>query len=89
MRKIFFTILCCVMTLCLVSCDENLTPEQIVQKQKHEQRWHGFKVIVVDSCEYLVKAEEKGAGQYATRAGYMAHKGNCRFCAERRKNEMN
>jgi hypothetical protein len=36
-----------------------------------------FDIIEVDSCEYLV----------ATRAyrGYMAHKGNCKYCEQRRK----
>lgn len=36
-----------------------------------------FDVIEVDSCEYLV----------ATRGyqGYMAHKGNCKYCEQRRK----
>lgn len=35
-----------------------------------------FKTIVIDSCEYI--------------SGYkrLAHKGNCRFCAERRKQEL-
>jgi outer membrane biogenesis lipoprotein LolB len=36
-----------------------------------------FDVIEVDSCEYLV----------TTRGyqGYMAHKGNCKYCEQRRK----
>lgn len=35
-----------------------------------------FETIVIDSCEYI--------------RGYLilAHKGNCRFCAERRKQEL-
>lgn len=39
---------------------------------------NGYNVEVIDSCEYLVRHEGY--------AGYMAHKGNCRFCEERRKN---
>lgn len=35
-----------------------------------------FQVIVVDSCEYLYRV-------YGYQ-GYMAHKGNCRFCTARR-----
>lgn len=37
----------------------------------------GYHVVVVDSCEYLRKT--------IGRSGYMAHKGNCRFCAERNR----
>ena len=37
--------------------------------------WNYFRTIVVDSCEYV-------------RATYrLAHKGNCKFCKERRKKE--
>ena len=35
-----------------------------------------YGTIIVDSCEYI-------------RGGYrLAHKGNCKFCAERRKKEL-
>ena len=37
----------------------------------------GYHVVVIDSCEYLVR--QSGY------SGYMAHKGNCRFCAARAK----
>ena len=36
-----------------------------------------FDVIVVDSCEYLI-------GYFGYR-GYMAHKGNCKYCEQRMK----
>jgi len=36
-----------------------------------------FDVIEVDSCEYLVST----LGYH----GYMAHKGNCKYCEQRRK----
>ena len=38
-------------------------------------------VIVIDSCEYICYTS---AGGYS----YLAHKGNCKFCAERRKEEL-
>jgi hypothetical protein len=39
-----------------------------------------FKVIVLDSCEYIYGKEIPiGHRGY----GYLAHKGNCRFCKER------
>ena len=42
-----------------------------------------FHVIVIDSCEYLISSYYGygGNGSY----GYMSHKGNCKYCAERRK----
>lgn len=38
-----------------------------------------FDVIEVDSCEYLIA---KSGYQ-----GYMAHKGNCKYCEQRRKQQ--
>ena len=35
-----------------------------------------FDVIEVDSCEYII-----GSAGYK---GYMAHKGNCKYCEQRR-----
>lgn len=48
------------------------TPEEI----QTEERFKGTTVIVIDSCEYINDL-------------YMlAHKGNCRFCAERRRKAL-
>lgn len=38
-----------------------------------------WKVIVIDSCEYIERFEGH--------AGLLSHKGNCRFCKERNKNK--
>ena len=81
--------------ICLISCDSR-TEEQIYQDYKaklekakqdsiNEDRYKGFDVIVIDSCEYLIKTEKRGGADWSTRAGYMSHKGNCKFCEERRK----
>lgn len=40
-----------------------------------------YKTYTVDSCEYIRYAV---GSQY----GYLAHKGNCRFCKERRQKEL-
>lgn len=37
-----------------------------------------YQIVIVDSCEYL---QNIGAAQ-------LAHKGNCKYCAERRKQEI-
>lgn len=43
-----------------------------------------FKTIVIDSCEYLYEEVPTSGGPYVA----MAHKGNCRFCKERRQKEL-
>ena len=81
---------------CLVSCD-NRTEEQIWKdyqdkKEKARQdsiveaRYHGFQVIEIDSREYLIKERKETRGHTGYGWGFMSHKGNCKFCKER-KNE--
>ncbi len=36
---------------------------------------YNFEVIEIDGCEYLIGTHGYG--------GFMTHKGNCKFCAER------
>ena len=38
-------------------------------------------IVEIDSCEYVFIVKSRG---YAS-TGYMAHKGNCKFCTERNK----
>lgn len=47
------------------------------QKGYKGGRVDGFDIVIVDSCEYIISTYAHG--------GVMAHKGNCRFCAERNK----
>jgi hypothetical protein len=51
---------------------------------EEEERLNGFHIIVIDSCEYLKMWDCEGPQGY----GYFAHKGNCRFCKERRQKEL-
>jgi hypothetical protein len=51
---------------------------------EEQNRLNGFNIIVIDSCEYLKKREGSGYLGY----GFLAHKGNCRFCKERRQKEL-
>ena len=53
-------------------------------KTEEQKRLKGFSIIVIDSCEYLKYSETYGYSGY----GYFAHKGNCRFCKERRLKEL-
>ena len=48
------------------------------------QRLNGFNIVVIDSCEYLKNKEGSGYLGY----GFFAHKGNCRYCKERREKEL-
>ena len=43
-----------------------------------------LRTVVIDSCEYLIGREL--SGDYGL--GYLSHKGNCKYCAERRKQEL-
>lgn len=84
MKKILFILVVLVATL--VSCDSN---PGSVNVTKAENKFHisgvpdssgddpEFVVVTIDSCEYLI-----GKSWYR---GYMAHKGNCKYCEQRRK----
>ena len=72
-------ILLALTTLMVVGCKYKTDAE--IEEAKHLD---GFNIVVIDSCEYLEKSDAIGYQGY----GYFAHKGNCRFCAERRKKEL-
>lgn len=76
-------ILLALATLMMVGCDQQEA------KSKQERVGCDYSIIIVDSCEYIEKTDEFLIGaNMGTKAGYVAHKGNCRFCAQRRKKEM-
>ena len=60
------------MVLILASCTT-----AIAQRTIKNVSGTSFDVIEVDSCEYII-----GNAGYK---GYMAHKGNCKYCKERMK----
>ena len=72
-------ILLALTTLMVVGC-EHKTDAEI----EEAERLNGFNIVVIDSCEYLKMSISDPYQGY----GYFAHKGNCRFCAERRKKEL-
>ena len=73
----------------LLSCaTDNRSPEQVRTEEENFERWHEFKVKVVDSCEYIIRADMNSAGHTGWGFGFMAYKGNCRFCKERRQKEL-
>ena len=66
-------ILLALVTLTMVGCSKNRTqPIELNETRTY----------IVDSCEYV------GSAVGSNSAAIRAHKGNCRFCAERRKQEL-
>lgn len=56
----------------MIGCDQ--------QQYANDMTKDDFGVCVYDSCEYLIAAHGY--------KGFLAHKGNCRFCKERRQKEL-
>lgn len=65
-------ILSALTALIMVGCDQQKIADDVTKND--------FGVCIYDSCEYLI-----GAHGYK---GFLAHKGNCRFCKERRQKEL-
>ena len=76
MKKI---ILLAFTALMVVGCEYKTDAE--IEEAK---RLNGFNIVIIDSCEYLKMRYTSGYQGY----GYFAHKGNCRFCKERRQKEL-
>lgn len=55
--------------ICAISCNNSNDDDMISIK------YYNFEVIEIDSCEYLIG--------YCFNRGYMAHKGNCKYCIKR------
>ena len=82
-----------ILALLFLSCD-NRTEEQrykdyvakIEAKRQDsikQARWHGFNIKVIDSCEYVIRADKHGNAHQGFGYGFMSHKGNCKFCKQR------
>lgn len=65
-------ILLALTALMMVGCDQQKIADDVTKKD--------FGVCIYDSCEYVI-----GIHGYE---GFLAHKGNCRFCKERRQKEL-
>jgi len=66
-------ILLALTALTIVGCSNQNNIAESVEKGD-------FSTIEYDSCEYLLRV--------SVSHGYLAHKGNCRFCKERRHKEL-
>lgn len=65
-------ILLAITTLMVVGCIEAGVKKVHVKE--------GERIVSIDSCEYIERDMYYGS--------VLVHKGNCRFCAERRKQEL-
>ena len=70
MKKVILLILA---ILAIVSCEYKTEADR-----EEAKRLNGFNIVVIDSCEYIIQNRASGYS-------YFAHKGNCRFCKERRE----
>lgn len=69
-----------VLLISLVSCDRRTEDE--IRQEKIAELSEGFNVVVIDSCEYLIR-QRVDPVSFKRGYGFMAHKGNCKFCEER------
>lgn len=65
-------ILLALTAMIMVGCDQQKIANSITEDD--------FGVFVYDSCEYLIAIHGY--------KGFLSHKGNCRFCKERRQKEL-
>ena len=72
MERRLFLILLALAALMMVGCDQQQLANNITKDD--------FGVCIYDSCEYLIAAHGY--------KGFLAHKGNCCFCKERRQKEL-
>lgn len=64
-------ILLVLLVIIMVGCKENTNNDR---NYATDERGYTYKIAVIDSCEYIYTPYHK-----------LAHKGNCKFCAERNK----
>lgn len=82
MRQIYIFIIAALtfVLLCIaIVHDEQVTKSDrdSIQAQMSHGVSDGYSTIVIDSCEYIEAIHG------------LAHKGKCKFCAERHRNEIN
>jgi len=81
MKKI---ILLALTSLMMVGCEEN--NERKYKYYKSESS--NTVCVIIDHCEYIVNYEIYAFAYTSNHYVTYTHKGNCRFCKERRKREL-
>ena len=59
---------------CLISCEKNYN-----KPLTYSDAGDNYYIITIDSCEYLIKTKP----YYS----YFTHKGNCKYCEQRKNKE--
>ena len=72
MKKILFIFCTLFLSVALMSCK----PTTDTRALPTNDNFYSFRVIEIDGCEYVQRKHQ------------FAHKGNCKYCAERRKQEL-
>lgn len=60
-------------------CDSNKLPAP--PEYKLEYKNMTLRVIEIDKCEYI-----SNSGSFYSNSAFLTHKGNCKYCEQRRKN---
>jgi hypothetical protein len=79
-KKLTHEKLTLLLTLAFVMCGCCETTITNHRETKVDYMQDGFPITIIDSCEYIRYANGQGPE--------FTHKGNCKFCAERRKKEQ-
>ena len=77
-------ILLALTALMMVGCEENKKPSPTLYINKKT----GTITAIIDSCEYIVNKEKYAFAYTDNEYITYTHKGNCRFCKERRQKEL-
>ena len=80
-KLILFTLLAIIMA----GCSEPSTQQS---QQEVVKRHPKYEIAIIDSCEYIVCYSIGGDRAITYTRPIYIHKGNCSFCAERRRKEQ-
>ena len=72
MKKIYIFFVCCLIAILISGCEH----KKITYVNSNYDET--FRIIEVDSCEYLIG--------YRGKMGFLSHKGNCKYCKKRLEN---
>lgn len=79
-RHFFYALL---ITVIFYGCND--TENKKVEKIDNINIKEGYTIYIIDSCEYIGTSCIFSKDSYSHNP-FLTHKGNCKFCAERKKN---
>ena len=83
-KRLFILVVLFAMISCNEQPDTNVYHETERTNDVYIVNGLRLRTVVIDSCEYLIGSRYESSVGY----GYLSHKGNCKYCAERRKQEL-